>query len=146
MRIERFAWDLNIVRSPWRNNKTKRNKCKFQMKKLFNSCMLTLFVFSNFFSFHFFDLPGVTDPIFLFTFSHLSQIPTPFPFHAFFSLSLQNSLSQNDQLNDQNSNGTPKFDAVEATMVSPWLVSADVVTTSSKPKAPVRKTVITTQL
>lgn len=55
-------------------------------------------------------------------------------------------FSQNEQLNDQNSNGTPKIDAVEAAMVSPWLVSSDVVTTSSKPKAPVRKTVITTQL
>ncbi|XP_055315576.1 band 4.1-like protein 5 isoform X2 [Sitodiplosis mosellana] len=54
---------------------------------------------------------------------------------------------ENEQLNDQNSNGTPKIDVVEAAMVSPWLVDqSDVVTTSNKPKAPVRKTVITTQL
>ncbi|XP_031620014.1 band 4.1-like protein 5 [Contarinia nasturtii] len=54
---------------------------------------------------------------------------------------------ENEQLNDQNSNGTPKIDVVEAAMVSPWLVSSeDFVTTSSKPKAPIRKTVITTQL
>lgn len=55
-----------------------------------------------------------------------------------------------NQNNDQNSNGTTtttaKNDVVTAPMVSPWLVSSDVVTNSNKPKAPVRKTVITTQL
>lgn len=52
--------------------------------------------------------------------------------------------AQNEQSTDQNSNGTSKIE--EADMVSPWLVSSDVVTTSTKPKAPIRKTVITTQI
>lgn len=62
----------------------------------------------------------------------------------FFFGSLYVPTTQNEQQNDQNSNGTQKIDVVET--VSPWLVSSDVVTASSKPKPTIRKSVITTQL
>lgn len=48
---------------------------------------------------------------------------------------------QNEPQNDQNSNGMQKIDIVEN--VSPWFVSPVESTT---PKAPIRKSVITTQL